>query len=89
MAEWSTEFCWGALWTRPGLTAAPAASSIRDARRAQSALRTEAARQRSPEERLTKDEIKEILLQVGSGCGIPSGIDAFRNAREAFNEVAK
>jgi len=19
MAEWSTEFCWGALWTRPGL----------------------------------------------------------------------
>jgi 4-carboxymuconolactone decarboxylase len=20
-------------------------------------------------------------------CGIPSGIDAFRNAREAFNEV--
>lgn len=19
MAEWSTEFCWGALWVRPGL----------------------------------------------------------------------
>ncbi|WP_271608854.1 carboxymuconolactone decarboxylase family protein, partial [Bradyrhizobium sp. CCBAU 21359] len=19
MAEWSTEFCWGALWTRPGV----------------------------------------------------------------------
>jgi 4-carboxymuconolactone decarboxylase len=36
---------------------------------------------------LTKDEIKEILLQVGVYCGIPSGIDAFRNAREAFKEV--
>ncbi|MBA2397979.1 MAG: carboxymuconolactone decarboxylase family protein [Bradyrhizobium sp.] len=36
---------------------------------------------------VTKDEIKEILLQVGVYCGIPSGIDAFRNAREAFNEV--
>jgi len=35
--------------------------------------------------RLTKDEIKEILLAVY--CGIPSGIDAFRNAREAFREV--
>jgi len=36
---------------------------------------------------LTKDEIKEILLQVAVYCGIPSGIDAFRTAREAFKEV--
>ena len=36
---------------------------------------------------LTKDEIKEILLQVAVYCGVPAGIDAFRNAREAFNEV--
>jgi 4-carboxymuconolactone decarboxylase len=36
---------------------------------------------------LTKDEIKEILLQVAVYCGIPSGIDAFRDAREAFKEV--
>ena len=28
MAEWSTEFCWGALWTRPGSIDVPAASSI-------------------------------------------------------------
>jgi 4-carboxymuconolactone decarboxylase len=36
---------------------------------------------------VTKEEIKEILLQVAVYCGIPSGIDAFRNAREAFKEV--
>jgi len=36
---------------------------------------------------LTKDEIKEILLQVAVYCGVPAGIDAFRNAREAFKEV--
>ena len=36
---------------------------------------------------LTKEEIKEILLQVAVYCGVPAGIDAFRNAREAFNEV--
>jgi 4-carboxymuconolactone decarboxylase len=36
---------------------------------------------------LTKDEIKKILLQVAVYCGVPAEIDAFRNAREAFNEV--
>jgi 4-carboxymuconolactone decarboxylase len=36
---------------------------------------------------LTKEEIKEILLQVAVYCGNHSGIDAFRNAREAFKEV--
>jgi 4-carboxymuconolactone decarboxylase len=32
---------------------------------------------------LTRDEIKEILLQLSVYCGI----DAFRNAREAFKEL--
>ena len=58
-----------------------------DARGAELASRTEAARQGGAENGPTKDEIKEILLQVAVYCGIPSGIDAFRNAREAFNEV--
>jgi 4-carboxymuconolactone decarboxylase len=38
---------------------------------------------------LTRDEIKEVLLQVAVYCGIPSGIDAFRNARDAFSEAEK
>jgi 4-carboxymuconolactone decarboxylase len=36
---------------------------------------------------LTKDEIKEVLLQVAVYCGVPAGIDGFRNAREAFKEL--
>jgi 4-carboxymuconolactone decarboxylase len=36
---------------------------------------------------VTKEEIKEILLQVAVYCGVPAGIDAFRNAREALNEA--
>ena len=36
---------------------------------------------------VTVEEIKEILLQVAVYCGVPSGIDAFRNAREAIKEV--
>jgi 4-carboxymuconolactone decarboxylase len=38
---------------------------------------------------LTVEEIKEIFLQVAVYCGVPSGIDAFRNAREALKEVAE
>ena len=90
MAEWSTEFCWGALWTRPGLD-----------RRTRSIVNLAmlGALNRPHELKLhvkgalkngvTKDEIKEILLQVAVYCGMPSGIDAFRNAREAFNEVER
>src|ERR1700710_1743360 len=88
MAEWSTEFCWGALWTRQGLD-----------RRTRSIVNLAmlGALHRPHELKLhvkgalkngvTKEEIKEILLQVAVYCGIPSGIDAFRNAREAFKEV--
>jgi 4-carboxymuconolactone decarboxylase len=36
---------------------------------------------------VTRDEIREVLLQVAVYCGIPAGIDSFRLAREAFAEV--
>lgn len=35
---------------------------------------------------VTKEEIKEILLQVAIYCGVPAGVDAFRNAKEAIRE---
>src|SRR5215218_4759607 len=88
MAEWSTEFCWGALWTRPGVdrrTRSIVNLAMLGAlnRPHELKLHVKGALKNG----LTKDEIKEILLQVAVYCGIPSGIDAFRNAREAFNEV--
>ena len=88
MQDLTTCYCWGDIWSRPGLD-----------RRTRSMLNLAmiAALNRPHELKahvkgaltngVTKDEIKEILLQVGVYCGIPSGIDAFRNAREAFNEV--
>jgi 4-carboxymuconolactone decarboxylase len=36
---------------------------------------------------VTKDEIKEVLLQVAAYAGVPAGIDGFRLAREAFAEI--
>ena len=38
---------------------------------------------------VTRDEIREILLQVAIYCGIPAGIDSFRIAKEAFAELDK
>jgi 4-carboxymuconolactone decarboxylase len=88
MAEWSTEFCWGALWTRPGVdrrTRSIVNRSMISAlnRPHELKLHVKAALKNG----LTKDEIKEMFLQVAVYCGVPAGIDSFRTAREAFNEL--
>lgn len=88
MAEWSTEFCWGALWTRPGVdrrTRSIVNLAMLGAlnRPHELKLHVKGALKNG----LTKDEIKEILLQVAVYCGVPAGIDGFRNAREAFKEL--
>jgi 4-carboxymuconolactone decarboxylase len=36
---------------------------------------------------VTRDEIKEILLQIGAYCGIPACLEAFRIATEVFNDI--
>jgi 4-carboxymuconolactone decarboxylase len=36
---------------------------------------------------VSKDEIKEILLQVGIYCGVPAMVDSFRVARTVFGEL--
>jgi 4-carboxymuconolactone decarboxylase len=36
---------------------------------------------------LTKDEIKEVLLQTAIYCGVPAAIDSFKNAKEMFKEM--
>ena len=86
----TTEYCWGYAWTRPGLSKKT---------RSMLNLAMLAALNRGPELKLhvngalnnglTKEEIKEIFLQVAIYCGIPAGVDSFRIAREAFAEVDK
>jgi 4-carboxymuconolactone decarboxylase len=36
---------------------------------------------------VTKEEIREVLLQTAIYCGVPAAIDAFRTAREVLNEA--
>lgn len=88
MQQLVTEYCWGDVWNREGL-----------GRRERSILNLGmiSALGRSHELRLhvrgainnglTKEEIREIMLQVAIYCGVPAGIDSFRTAQEVFEEM--
>jgi 4-carboxymuconolactone decarboxylase len=85
--ELLTEYCWGAVWGRPGLS-----------RRDRSLLNIGmlAALNRNDELELhiggalnngvTVEEIREAFLQIGVYCGAPVGLAAFKAARKVFEE---
>jgi 4-carboxymuconolactone decarboxylase len=88
MQELVTEYCWGAVWGREELP-----------RKTRSMLNLAmlSALNRPHEFKMhlrgaltngvSRDEIREVLLQVAIYCGVPAGVDAFRNAREVFAEL--
>ena len=90
MQELTTEYCWGYVWGRDGLD-----------RRTRSMLNLAmiSALNRPHELKIhvkgalkngvTRDEIREVLMQVAIYCGVPAGVDSFRIAREAFAELDK
>ena len=83
-----TEYAWGEIWARPGLS-----------RRERSLLNLAmiTALNRPHELRLhvrgalnnglSKDDIKEVFLQTAVYCGAPAALDSFRVAREVFEEL--
>jgi len=85
LQELVTEYCWGAVWSRPGLD-----------RKTRSLLNVAmlTALNHQPELRLhvkgalrngaTSDEVREVLLQAAIYCGVPAAVDAFRSATEAI-----
>ena len=87
MQELVTEYCWGAVWARPGLD-----------RRTRSLLNLAmlTALDRPHELRLhlrgaltngvSAAEIQEVLLQAAIYCGVPAAMDAFRVAEEVLAE---
>ena len=88
MAEWSTEFCWGAIWSRPGLD--KKTRSMLNLAMLSALGKTHELKlhvRGALKNGVTVEEIKEILLQVAVYCGVPAGMDSFRNAREAIKEV--
>ena len=91
MQRLTTEYCWGAVWGRE--------DGLPKKTRSMLNLAMLCALNRPHELKMhiggairngvTKDEIREVLLQVAIYCGIPAGVDAFRVARETFAELDK
>lgn len=88
LQELVTQYCWGEIWGRPGLD-----------RKTRSFMNLAmiSALNRPHEVKahikgalnngLTKDDIKEVFLQVAIYCGVPAAVDSFRLAREVFQEL--
>ena len=87
MQELSTEYCWGHVWTRPGL-------ALRDRSLINIAMISALNRPHELKAHIkgalvngvTPVEIREVLLQVAIYCGVPAAVDSFRIAREVFAE---
>lgn len=87
LQELVTEYCWGRIWTRPGLS-----------RKTRSLINLAmlTALNRPHEVKLhlrgalnngcSKEEIMEVFLQTAIYCGIPAAVDSFRIAKEFFQE---
>ena len=86
--ELLNEYCWGTVWGRDELPRKTrsmlniAMISILN-RPHELKLHVKGALRNG----VTKDEIREVLIQVAIYAGVPCGVDAFRIAREAFKEV--
>ena len=88
LQELVTEYCWGAVWGREELP-----------RKTRSMLNLAmlSALNRPHELKMhirgalrngvTREEIREVLLQVAIYCGVPAAVDSFRTARAVFAEL--
>src|SRR5215469_10200133 len=83
-----TRYAWGEIWSRPGLPRQT---------RSMITLAMMVALNRNDEFRMhvraavrngvTRDEIKEVLLQTAIYCGVPAANSAFHAAADVFKEM--
>ncbi|HMK23000.1 MAG TPA: 4-carboxymuconolactone decarboxylase [Terriglobales bacterium] len=83
-----TRYAWGEIWTRPGLPRHTRSLIV---------IATMIALNRTDELRMhiraafnngvTRDEIKEVLLQSAVYCGVPAANSAFHTAEAVFAEI--
>ena len=82
-----TRHAWGEIWTRDGLprhtrSLLTIAMLVALNRSEELALHLRAAKNNG----VTRDEIKEVLLQAAIYCGVPAGNAAFHLADKLFRE---
>src|SRR6266705_2969030 len=90
MQELVTQSCWGWLWARPQMprkTRSLVNLAMLSALNRPNEFKTHV--QGALKNGCSRDEIREVLLQVAVYCGMPAGVEAFRLAREAMKEYAE
>ena len=85
-----TEYCWGAVWGREelpkktrsmlNLAMIPILNRPHELKAHIKGALTNG---------VSRDEIREIFMQVAIYAGVPAGVDSFRIAREVFAELDK
>lgn len=86
--EMITRHAWGDIWTRPGLprhtrSLITIAMLIGMNREGELRLHLKAAKNNG----VTRDEIKEVLMQSAIYCGIPAANATFHLAEEVWDEM--
>ena len=87
--DFLTRYAWGEIWARPGLSRHTRSLIV---------IATLVALNRPEELRMhiraafnngvTRDDIKEVLLQSAVYCGLPAANSAFHTAEEVFAEMS-
>lgn len=88
--DFITRNAWGEIWTRPGLprhtrSLLTLAMMIALNRGEEFRMHVKAAFNNG----VTRDQIKEVLLQSAIYCGVPAANSAFHMAAEVFEEMDK
>ncbi len=83
-----TRYAWGEIWTRPGLprhtrSLITLALMIALNRGDEFKMHIRA----SANNGVTRDEIKEMIMQCAIYCGVPAANVAFHQAQDVFNEM--
>ncbi|SNT36970.1 4-carboxymuconolactone decarboxylase [Noviherbaspirillum humi] len=86
--DFITRYAWGEIWTRPGLprhtrSLLTIAMMVALNREEELKLHLRAAKNNG----VTRDEIKEVLMQAAIYCGVPAANSAFHMASEVFKAM--
>ena len=90
LQELVTKYCWGEVWSRPGL-------SRRERSMINLAMITALNRPHEVKVHVrgalrngcSQEQILEVILQIAIYCGVPAAMDTFRIARQTIQEYQK
>jgi 4-carboxymuconolactone decarboxylase len=86
--ELINEYVWGTLWSREGLDRRTRA--LINIGMLTALGRTEEVKiylRAAPNIGVTKEDVREVLMQTAIYCGIPAALDSFRIAEQIFREM--